>query len=168
MSGGNVASAEKAMARILGGRSDHNVAFGELCALPRTLGCAERHKGDHQIVTRQGIAEIINLQALRDGKAKPYQMRQARDILNTYGLAQIPLRIAHVATAEYTYQLLLRWSEPDDAWIVDSPELPGAMADGATPAEAVANAEIVTEEWIEVAREDGRPIPVPHSLTPTT
>jgi predicted RNase H-like HicB family nuclease len=73
-----------------------------------------------------------------------------------------------MADAEYKYQMLLRWSEPDNAWIVEIPELPGAMADGATPAEAVANAEVVIEEWIEVAREEGRPIPVPHSLTPTT
>jgi predicted RNase H-like HicB family nuclease len=76
--------------------------------------------------------------------------------------------MALMANAEYKYQMLLRWSRPDNAWIVEIPELPGAMADGATPAEAVANAELVIEEWVEVAREEGRPIPVPHSLTPTT
>jgi len=73
-----------------------------------------------------------------------------------------------MADEEYKYQMLLRWSEQDNAWIVEIPELPGAMADGATAAEAVANAEVVIEEWIEVAREEGRSIPVPHSLTPTT
>jgi predicted RNase H-like HicB family nuclease len=72
-----------------------------------------------------------------------------------------------MADTEYKYQMLLRWSELDNAWIVEIPELPGAMADGATPTEAVANAELIIDEWIEVAREEGRPIPVPHSLTPT-
>jgi predicted RNase H-like HicB family nuclease len=73
-----------------------------------------------------------------------------------------------MANVEHKYQMLLRWSEPDNAWIVEIPELPGAMADGATASEAVANAEVVIDEWIEVAREEGRPIPTPHSLTPTT
>ena len=66
---GTVASAEKVLARILSGRADNNIAFGELCSLLRTLGFKERIKGDHHIFTRQEIAEIINLQPLRDGKA---------------------------------------------------------------------------------------------------
>jgi hypothetical protein len=66
-----VANAEKILARVLSGRVDSNIAFVELCSLLRRLGFTERIKGDHHIFTRQGIAEIINLQPLRNGKAKP-------------------------------------------------------------------------------------------------
>ena len=61
----------------------------------------------------------------------------------------------------YKYRLNVWWSEPDQAWLVEVPELPGAMADGATPEDAVANAQVVIEHWIAVARELGRAIPDP-------
>ena len=60
---------------------------------------------------------------------------------------------------QYHYRMNVFWSKRDQAWLVEVPELPGAMADGATPEEAVANAQVIIEEWIETAREDGRPIP---------
>lgn len=53
------------------------------------------------------------------------------------------------------------WSEPDAAFVVEIPELPGCMADGATVAEALNNAEIIIREWIETARSLGRVIPKP-------
>ena len=59
------------------------------------------------------------------------------------------------------YELIIYWSKDDDSFIVEVPELPGCMADGQTYAEAAANAEIVIAEWIETARELGRPIPEP-------
>jgi predicted RNase H-like HicB family nuclease len=59
------------------------------------------------------------------------------------------------------YEMIIYWSEPDGAFIAEVPELPGCMADGSTYAEAVANAEIVIGQWIETARELGRPIPEP-------
>lgn len=59
------------------------------------------------------------------------------------------------------YELVISWSEPDAAYIVEVPELPGCMADGATRAAAVAAAEVVIREWIETARALGRPIPEP-------
>ncbi|WIG58098.1 MAG: uncharacterized protein OJF49_000843 [Ktedonobacterales bacterium] len=62
---------------------------------------------------------------------------------------------------EYKYRIILTWSEPDNAWLAEVPELPGCMADGATPAEAIANAQVIIGEWIEIAREDGRPVPEP-------
>lgn len=55
--------------------------------------------------------------------------------------------------------MVIYWSKDDESFVVEIPELPGCMADGQTYAEAVANAEIVTNEWIETARELGRPIP---------
>lgn len=59
------------------------------------------------------------------------------------------------------YELIIYWSHEDDAFIVEVPELPGCMADGSTYREALANAEQVIREWIETARELGRPIPEP-------
>ena len=59
------------------------------------------------------------------------------------------------------YELILFWSEKDQAFIAEVPELPGCMADGASYAEAVANAEKVIQEWIQTAQEMGRPIPTP-------
>ena len=51
------------------------------------------------------------------------------------------------------YEIIIYWSEEDEAFIVEVPELPGCMADGATYQEAIANAVVVIQEWIETARE---------------
>jgi predicted RNase H-like HicB family nuclease len=59
------------------------------------------------------------------------------------------------------YEIILYWSAEDDAFIAEVPELPGCAADGATRQEALTNAEIVIQEWIETAQELGRPIPEP-------
>jgi predicted RNase H-like HicB family nuclease len=57
------------------------------------------------------------------------------------------------------YELIIYWSDVDQAFIVEVPELPGCAADGATYQEAVQNVEVVIQEWIETAKELGRPIP---------
>ncbi len=59
------------------------------------------------------------------------------------------------------YEVILYWSDEDQAFIAEVPELPGCAADGATREEALASAEQVIQEWIETARELGRPIPEP-------
>lgn len=59
------------------------------------------------------------------------------------------------------YEVILYWSEEDQAFIAEVPELPGCAADGKTYQEALASAEVVIQEWIETARELGRPIPQP-------
>ncbi|MCL6436314.1 MAG: type II toxin-antitoxin system HicB family antitoxin [Leptolyngbyaceae cyanobacterium HOT.MB2.61] len=59
------------------------------------------------------------------------------------------------------YELIIYWSEIDQAFIVEVPELPGCAADGETYQDAVQNAEVVIQEWIETAQELGRPIPEP-------
>ncbi|PSN14430.1 hypothetical protein C7293_11810 [filamentous cyanobacterium CCT1] len=59
------------------------------------------------------------------------------------------------------YELIIYWSEEDQAFIVEVPELPGCAADGETYQAAVANAEVVIQEWIDTAQELGRPIPTP-------
>ena len=55
--------------------------------------------------------------------------------------------------------MIIYWSQEDGAFIVEVPELPGCTADGSSYKEAVDNAEVVIQEWIETAKELGRPIP---------
>ena len=59
------------------------------------------------------------------------------------------------------YELVIYWSEEDQSFVVEVPELPGCMADGETYEQAVGNAQAMIEQWIETARELGRPVPQP-------
>ncbi|WP_454062678.1 type II toxin-antitoxin system HicB family antitoxin [Candidatus Nitrospira salsa] len=59
------------------------------------------------------------------------------------------------------FEIIIYWSQEDDAFIAEVPELSGCMADGQTYQEAVTNVETVIKEWIETAQELGRPIPEP-------
>lgn len=62
---------------------------------------------------------------------------------------------------KYKYEIIIYWSEEDEAFVAEVPELSGCMADGATYSEAVANVEVIIDEWIETAKELGREIPEP-------
>jgi len=66
-------------------RSDANVPFDGLCALLRRLGFEERVRGDHHIFTMEDVEEILNIQP-KDGRGKPYQIRQVRELLLRYNL----------------------------------------------------------------------------------
>jgi predicted RNase H-like HicB family nuclease len=59
------------------------------------------------------------------------------------------------------YEIILYWSEEDEAYIAEVPELPGCIADGNTYEEALKKAEVVIQEWIETAKELGREVPEP-------
>lgn len=59
------------------------------------------------------------------------------------------------------YEVIIYWSQTDQAFIAEVPELPGCAADGKSYQEALANVEAVIQEWIETAKELGRPIPEP-------
>ncbi len=59
------------------------------------------------------------------------------------------------------YEIIIYWSGEDDSFIAEVPELPGCAADGASYQEALTNAETIIAEWIETAKELGRPIPQP-------
>lgn len=76
----------KVLQRIVQARSDSNIRFGDLRCLLRAMGFDERAKGDHHIFWRDAVEEIINLQPHPDGKAKPYQVKQVRQIIARYGL----------------------------------------------------------------------------------
>lgn len=66
------------------------------------------------------------------------------------------------------YSMIISFSEDDQAYIVSVPELPGCMADGKTPEDAVKNAQVIIQEWIETALEDGEEIPKPALFTDIT
>jgi predicted RNase H-like HicB family nuclease len=61
----------------------------------------------------------------------------------------------------FKYELNIYWSDEDQAFIAEVPELPGCAADGKTYKEAVEKVEGIIQEWIETAKELGRPIPKP-------
>ena len=61
----------------------------------------------------------------------------------------------------YKYEIVIYWSDEDEAFIAEVPELPGCASDGSTYLEALANVDVIIREWIETARELGRPIPEP-------
>ena len=63
--------------------------------------------------------------------------------------------------SKWKYEIIIYWSGEDQAYVAEVPELPGCMADGATYRQALSNAELVIGEWVETARELGRPIPEP-------
>ncbi|MCK4233561.1 type II toxin-antitoxin system HicB family antitoxin [candidate division WOR-3 bacterium] len=59
------------------------------------------------------------------------------------------------------YEIIIYWSDEDKAYIAEVPELPGCMSDGSTYKEALSNVERIIQEWIDTAKELGRPIPEP-------
>lgn len=82
-----MSKAEKLAAKILNGRSDRNFAFDDLCYILERAGFAARPgKGSHRIYYKDGVVEIINVQP-RNGKAKPYQVKQVRELILKYKIA---------------------------------------------------------------------------------
>jgi predicted RNase H-like HicB family nuclease len=59
------------------------------------------------------------------------------------------------------YEVIIYWSEDDQGFIAEVPELPGCAADGASYQEALTNVEVIIQEWIETAEELGHPVPKP-------
>ena len=77
---------EKLIDKILRGASDSNIAFDDLRKMLLYLGFDERIRGSHHVYRKEGVEEKINIQ--RSGnKAKPYQVRQVREVLLKYRLA---------------------------------------------------------------------------------
>lgn len=76
---------QKILLAVLSGTQDSNIQFQDLCTLLERLGFQRRIRGDHFIYTKDGVVEIINLQP-KGGKAKPYQVKQVRQIILQYHL----------------------------------------------------------------------------------
>ena len=143
--------AKKVVARILAGSSDANLAFDDLCFVLERAGFTRRTgKGSHTLFFKAGIEEILNLQP-KGSQAKPYQVKQCGNSFSNTNWRSTDMR----------YELIIYWSRADECFVVEVPELAGCMADGATYQEAVAHAQLVIGQWLETARELGRPIPEP-------
>ena len=63
--------------------------------------------------------------------------------------------------SKYKYEVIIYWSDDDNAYLAEVPELPGCMADGESYIDALKNVEVIIDEWIETAHELNRPIPEP-------
>jgi predicted AlkP superfamily pyrophosphatase or phosphodiesterase len=75
---------KKILDKVLSGLSDRNLRFDDLLKLLSDFGFSQRTKGDHHIFYREGVEEIINLQPLKGGKAKAYQVKQVRMLILKY------------------------------------------------------------------------------------
>ncbi len=80
-----MASRKRTLERVLRGDADRNIRFADLLSLLKALGFEERSRGDHHILTRPDVAEIINIQP-KGGLAKPYRVRQVRNMIPRYRL----------------------------------------------------------------------------------
>lgn len=80
---------EKLLLSVLRGTNDQNISFADLQKLLNRLGFQCRIKGDHFIYTKTDIDEIINIQPRQGGRAKPYQVKQVREIILKYGLGGV-------------------------------------------------------------------------------
>jgi predicted RNA binding protein YcfA (HicA-like mRNA interferase family) len=76
---------DKLLLHILKGSSDANIPFAGVCDLLRHLGFQERRRGSHHIFFKDGVEEILNLQP-KENKAKPYQVKQVRQVILKYRL----------------------------------------------------------------------------------
>jgi hypothetical protein len=77
---------KKTIHKILSGLSDQNIRFTSMRNLLLFFGFDERIKGDHHIFTKENIDDILNIQPLRNGKAKAYQVKQVRNMILKYRL----------------------------------------------------------------------------------
>ena len=78
--------AKDSLDKVLSGLADKNIRFDDLRKLLLSLGFTERIKGDPHIFFRSDLMEIINIQPLKDGKAKAYQVKQVRNLILAYKL----------------------------------------------------------------------------------
>jgi virulence-associated protein VapD len=83
-----VSTFQKLLLTILSGQSDGNISFNDLTRFLQRLGFSTRTKGSHHIFWRDEVAEILNLQSV-GSKAKPYQVKQVRELIVKYQLSQM-------------------------------------------------------------------------------
>ncbi len=81
-----MARRQRVLQAVLQGNADANIAFSDLRNLLRNLGFEERIRGSHYIFTKEGVEEILNIQA-KGSKSKPYQVKQVRQVIVRYKLA---------------------------------------------------------------------------------
>ncbi|WP_339863909.1 type II toxin-antitoxin system HicA family toxin [uncultured Algoriphagus sp.] len=80
---------EKLLLKVLSGKSDKNLSISDLKTLIIQLGFKERGgAGSHTIYKKEDIPEMINIQTTKDGQAKPYQVKQIREIIIQFKLSK--------------------------------------------------------------------------------
>jgi len=77
---------KKILLSVLQGNADANIAFSDICRLLCRFGFQERIRGSHHVFFKDRVKEILNLQP-KGGKAKPYQVKQVRNIILAYKLS---------------------------------------------------------------------------------
>ena len=80
--------ARKILDQVLRGTADSNLRFNDLTGLLSELGFEVRTRGSHHIFYKAGVVEILNLQP-KGGKAKPYQVKQVRNVILKYKLGDL-------------------------------------------------------------------------------
>ena len=144
-------SAEKTLGRLLSGTADATIRFDDLCQLLERLGFEKararqpslvpegRNRGENQLAARR-----------REREAIPGETGPGCDF---EGEAWFETMIK--------YEVIIYWSDEDDAFIADVPELPGCSAHGPTQEDALSSAQDAIRLWIDTAKEFGDPIPEP-------
>ena len=79
---------KKFLIKLIQGKSDSNINFSDLCNFLVNESFKLRINGSHHIFTKDKVEEILNLQPKSDGKSKPYQVKQVRDIVLKYKLGE--------------------------------------------------------------------------------
>jgi predicted RNA binding protein YcfA (HicA-like mRNA interferase family) len=80
-----VSKRRKFFERLMSGTADADLRFDDLCQLLKRLGFFEHIRGDHHIFSKDGVEEILNLQP-KNARAKPYQVKQVRNVIHKYNL----------------------------------------------------------------------------------
>lgn len=61
----------------------------------------------------------------------------------------------------HKYEIIIYWSDDDQVFVAEVPELPGCAAHGDSPDAALSNCKDAIDLWIDTAKESGRPVPAP-------
>lgn len=130
-----------------------NVDFADLVRLVTALGFREvGGRGSHRVFARAGVTELLN----------PQEEKASQAVSGPSGCHPRPsVRFAAGGRSVTAYSIEVFWSDEDQIWIADVPDLPHCTAHGASPHEAVAEVELAAEAWLDAARATGRPIPEP-------
>ena len=143
---------EKIYKLIIGGKSDNNIKYTDFENLIIDLGFKfQRQRGSHELFYNHKIKERLNIQS--DGsKAKAYQVRQLRNLILKYNLQEVVMS---------KYSISIQYDGSDNIYVAYVPELPGCMAHGKTPEDAMKEVKTAIELWIEDAKENKEYIPQP-------
>ena len=146
---------QKLLRKILSG--SNNIAFDDMVTLVEAFGFRlSRANGSHHIFENTTIGEQLNLQN-KKGKAKPYQIKQFLQLVEQYNLNLN----STVRKRMKDYHINLFYSDDDECYIADIPDLKFCSALGDSPEEALREILIAKQVWIESANHSGKKIPIP-------